>query len=268
MLRIILIFVIFLVLFIYKINAKELNESDSLSQNTFISENLILAKKVSTDTIVVRKIWSQNSYVKQSIAPFSFAASSLFILAFPNLKYRIQERLNWDKNEKVILYDDYLRYAPIGVGAILSLCGVKSSHPLLHQIGLIGVSYIVADFVVYRTKLATKIKRPNSPNEDSFPSQHTSVAFLAATVLHHEMGNESPWISIGGYATAAWVGYARIARNRHYASDVLMGAAVGTFFTNITYWTYDAISPNFKKNICITPLIQSNQFEMQLSFNF
>jgi len=210
-----------------------------------------------------------NLYLRQSIVPVCLATTSLGILAFPTLKYSIQDQLNWNKAETVVLYDDLLRYVPMGATALLSITGVKGKHPVLDQIALGGLAYILADFVVYRTKVATHVTRPApSTDQTSFPSQHTSIAFVGATMLHREFGRISPWISVAGYTTAAWVGYARIARNRHFMTDVLMGAAVGTMVTNATYWMYDSLMPKLKEKLSMRPNLGPEGAEIQLSYNF
>lgn len=65
-------------------------------------------------------------------------------------------------------------------------------------------------------------KRSNS----SFPSGHTTAAFAAATVFAVEFRNK-PVIPIVAYSIATLVGVSRITENKHWASDVLAGAALG-----------------------------------------
>ena len=59
----------------------------------------------------------------------------------------------------------------------------------------------------------------------SLPSGHTSIAFSSAGYLFARSRN--PWIGWGGVAVASTVGMARIYRDRHWLSDVIMGAGVG-----------------------------------------
>lgn len=60
----------------------------------------------------------------------------------------------------------------------------------------------------------------------SFPSGHTTVAFAAATVFAMEYRNK-PWVPILSYSAASLIGVSRITENRHWATDVLVGAALG-----------------------------------------
>ncbi|MCB0805341.1 MAG: phosphatase PAP2 family protein [Bacteroidales bacterium] len=69
---------------------------------------------------------------------------------------------------------------------------------------------------------------PLTTNFTSFPSGHTSVSFAMATVL--ALGyKDKPWVGITGYSVAALVGISRINDGKHWASDVVAGAALGSF---------------------------------------
>lgn len=60
----------------------------------------------------------------------------------------------------------------------------------------------------------------------SFPSGHATQAFaLAAVVSAHY---RQPWVRVTSFFIAGCVGFARIQLNKHYASDVVFGALVGT----------------------------------------
>jgi membrane-associated phospholipid phosphatase len=60
----------------------------------------------------------------------------------------------------------------------------------------------------------------------SFPSGHTTAAFSAATVYAMEYKNR-PWIPILSYSAATLIGLSRITENKHWFSDVFVGAALG-----------------------------------------
>ncbi|OWP28296.1 phosphoesterase [Porphyromonas gingivalis] len=83
--------------------------------------------------------------------------------------------------------------------------------------------------------------RPDGTAANSYPSGHTATAFACATFFHLEYGSRSPWYSMAGYTLASLTGISRIVNNRHWASDVLCGAAVGILVGELGYWISDLI---------------------------
>ena len=78
--------------------------------------------------------------------------------------------------------------------------------------------------------------RPDRSENNSFPSRHTSWAFTASTVISNELYRYSPWWSLGAQAVATAIGFDRVVERRHYASDVVAGAALGIASTELAYW--------------------------------
>jgi membrane-associated phospholipid phosphatase len=62
---------------------------------------------------------------------------------------------------------------------------------------------------------------------DSFLSGHTTEAFTLASVITEHY--PAVWVKVAAYGLAGTVGYARLNNNRHWTSDVLAGAVVGTY---------------------------------------
>jgi membrane-associated phospholipid phosphatase len=95
---------------------------------------------------------------------------------------------------------------------------------------------------------------------NSFPSGHTTLAFAYSTVMANEVDNIF-W-KVGWYTAAGLVGYSRIYHNQHWASDVLMGAAIG-YFSGEFVSNHDA-NNNKKVKLSLYPLPGGLAF--QLSF--
>jgi membrane-associated phospholipid phosphatase len=78
--------------------------------------------------------------------------------------------------------------------------------------------------------------RMEKRNVSSFFSGHTTAAFTAAVFtgytygLKHPGSRSAPWVWAGSLATAGAVGGLRIAAGKHFPSDILAGAAVGSLF--------------------------------------
>jgi membrane-associated phospholipid phosphatase len=108
-----------------------------------------------------------------------------------------------------------------------------------------AVSVVATATATQLLKTVTSRQRPNdSSSNDSFPSGHTSFSFAASTFLARRFSDEHPgrWddASVLFYLPAIWVGVDRVEGQRHFASDVVAGAALGFFMTN---WIYNAHYP-------------------------
>jgi membrane-associated phospholipid phosphatase len=97
--------------------------------------------------------------------------------------------------------------------------------------------------------------RPDKSDSKSFFSGHSSTAFCTASYLSLELGDwferwestrSNPMLkrglqigsTVGLYGVAAYVAYARLKENKHYFSDVAVGAVVGTVVGALVYKTY------------------------------
>lgn len=137
--------------------------------------------------------------------------------------------------------DDYIQYAPLATQLTLGMCGVKGRSKNRWQILVTdAMAAAMMAAVVNGMKYSINRTRPNGADA-SFPSGHTATAFMGAALLAHEYGHKSVWIPIAGYTVATATGIMRILNNRHYASDVLVGAAIGIATAELAYWASDAI---------------------------
>jgi membrane-associated phospholipid phosphatase len=80
----------------------------------------------------------------------------------------------------------------------------------------------------------------------AFPSGHSTVAFALATSLAEELHNG--WATAALYAIATGTAWSRVYDERHWASDVVLGAAVGITTAKVVHgrWRlFGLCSPTF-----------------------
>lgn len=137
------------------------------------------------------------------------------------------------------------------IGTSMYALGRVAKNQKLASLGLHGTeALIIGEGVAMVVKSVVGRQRPSeepaNPNSyqfmrglrggdkyRSFPSGHTVSAFAAAAAVTAETSRNAPntrWI-VGPilYTGAALVGASRMYNNRHWASDVIVGAGIGTF---------------------------------------
>ena len=138
--------------------------------------------------------------------------------------------------------EDYgVAVLPLAASWVLKATGVESRSSLKRMLTANAIALAISGGVVKGLKLAVDEKRPDNHGNDGFPSGHSSFAFVGATILHREFGHHSPWISVGGYATATATQMLRLKHNRHWVHDTFVGAGIGVMSTNLAYFLTDKI---------------------------
>ncbi len=85
-------------------------------------------------------------------------------------------------------------------------------------------SFIATEVITLGLKHITHRRRPNGECCTSFPSGHTSKAFMGAAFIQKRYGG---YYAIPAWLGAAFVGYSRVHANKHHVTDVIAGAAIG-----------------------------------------
>jgi len=104
---------------------------------------------------------------------------------------------------------------------------------------------ILTEILVEPIKFASHRTRPDGSNNQSFPSGHAAVTFATATVIERHLGWRK---SLLGYGIASYVAMSRIHDNKHYLSDVIFGAAVGSIAGRTVvhhaadYWAFTPVA--------------------------
>ena len=166
--------------------------------------------------------------------------------------------------------DDYTQYAPIATMYLADLAGIKSKNHWFDQTKYLLISNIISSAITHSLKNIIAKTRPNGELH-SFPSGHTALAFTNAAVLYQEFHQTSPLIAYSGYAFAVSTGSFRMLNNKHWLSDVLMGAGIGILATELVYTIEPLKNFNpFKKseNISFFPTINESNYGFYFSYNF
>lgn len=157
-------------------------------------------------------------------------------------------------------YDDYLQYAPAALMLGLKIGGVRGRSSWGRMLVSDAFSVALMAGAVNSLKYTCRMPRPDGSNNKSFPSGHTATAFMAATMLHKEYGGRSPWYSIAGYSMATVTGVSRMLNNKHWLSDVLVGAGIGILSVELGYLFADLIFKDkglteFEQDFFLRPLL-------------
>lgn len=138
-------------------------------------------------------------------------------------------------------FDNYTQYVPAAVMLGMKALGVESRSSWSRMMASDAMSAVIMASVVQSIKHTTNVMRPDGSDNHSFPSGHTAMAFMTATMLTKEYGHISPWIGVGAYSFASATGLMRIANNKHWMSDVLTGAGIGILSTELGYYLGDLL---------------------------
>lgn len=154
-----------------------------------------------------------------------------------------------DPNNVAMHIADVSQFLPAATALGLNLAGVHGKHRALRATTLLVETELVMVAMVVPLKHSINETRPDGGTL-SFPSGHTAQAFAAATFLHKEFGHRSVWYSIAAYSLASTVGICRMISNRHWMSDVMVGAGIGTLATNVVY----LLHRDRKNSLTVTPV--------------
>ena len=139
----------------------------------------------------------------------------------------------------LIKHDDkLLRNAGVVIGATVINFGITAA-----------LKYSInrdSPFVTYPD--ITQKSKAGSP---SFPSGHTSSAFVTATSL--SLAYPKWYIIIPSFTWAGTVGYSRMYLGVHYPSDVLAGAVIGAGSAWLSYEVNKKLNKNSRKKPCNCP---------------
>jgi membrane-associated phospholipid phosphatase len=168
-----------------------------------------------------------------------FAGATAGLIASDNWISRQIPASQVKRNQTI---SDYGTYSFIGAGAGAFLLGNLTRNDRMSEAGLLsGEAAINSTAVAYVFKNMTRRPRPFQANGtgrffqggSSFPSEHAAIAWSVASVMAHEYPGTLTRVLAYGLATT--VSATRVTGQQHFASDVIIGSALGWYFGRQVY---------------------------------
>jgi membrane-associated phospholipid phosphatase len=136
-------------------------------------------------------------------------------------------------------------YTLIPIVAGSYIYGAWRDNPKAREIGVLGTETLVDSLITVEVlKLVFGRDRPDDKHPgdfwaggSSFPSGHAIQVWSIASLLDHEYKHKRI-VGITAYSLAGIVSVARIAAQKHFASDVVVGGTMGWFIGRYVYDTH------------------------------
>ena len=151
-------------------------------------------------------------------------------------------------------------YTLIPIVAGSYVYGAWRDNPKGREIGVLGTESLLDSLIV--VGVLKEVFRRNRPDEKhpgdfwgggtSFPSGHAIQVWSIASLLDHEY-KHNKIVGITAYSLAGIVSAARIAAQKHFASDVVAGGTIGWFIGCYVYDTH--MSHLAHKHASLVPMI-------------
>lgn len=176
-------------------------------------------------------VWEDYLATPQVLLPLGFAISAA---AISHWDKRLQQHWfgllgnrGW--------YSDAGQYTLIGAVVLDGILLPGEGRNWWDEAWTIGEAYGAASLTAFVMKTGVKRPRPGAApgtgnGTHSFPSGHSTSSFTAATLIE---SNSGPLFGIPAYGLAGFVAFERVEEGRHFPSDVLAGAAIGTLSAGI-----------------------------------
>jgi len=136
-------------------------------------------------------------------------------------------------------------YTLIPIVAGSYVYGAWRDDPKAREIGVLGTESLLDSLIV--AGVMKEVFRRNRPDEKnpgqfwgggtSFPSGHSIQVWSIASLLAHEYRHKKI-VGITAYSLAGIVSLSRVAAQKHFASDVFAGGAMGWFIGRYVYDTH------------------------------
>ncbi len=181
--------------------------------------------------------WETKEWIEASLMSLAIVGTAAYL--DKPIHDQVQNNRNNTTDNIANIFEPFGAEYSLGILGAYYVAGMAFDDTKAKTIALDGISasFIASGIITPILKEIVGRSRPSQnqgtynfqpfSGNASFPSGHATQAFAVASVIAEH--NDALWIKAVSYGTASMVGYARIEQNAHYASDVLAGAAIGTF---------------------------------------
>ncbi len=226
------------------------------------------------------KIWSSPLKMNKKSMLFlgGLALTTVYLINRDNVSHKnIHEftlKNKWAKESSPIITQ--LGSTPLNLGLIgsLYLGGVLLKDDRARETARLTLKSLLHAIVVSQAlKYIFRRQRPYVENGvdrwfnhgrgsdyQSFPSGHTTTAWSVATVIAG-MYNDKPIVPVICYSLATLVGISRLTENKHWTSDVLVGAVLG-------YSIGRFVLRKHNKRFNVTPIVSYDRIGVSVSYAF
>lgn len=181
-------------------------------------------------------------HIPRKNSVYWLAAGTGLALAIHPLDDTLNDRLSTsDTAKNVFIAGKYIGSLPVLMGAAAStyLVGRQRGSRRAQHLGMDLIeATILSETITQGIKVAVRRERPIRDDGTraggfAFPSGHAAGTFAAATVLQQHLGWK--W-AVPTYTIASYVAMSRLVDDRHWASDVVAGAAEGIIVGRSVTW--------------------------------
>src|ERR1051325_7018493 len=138
--------------------------------------------------------------------------------------------------------------------------------------GVEAGAFLFTDFTTREFKEAIGRKRPDKRDAESMPSGHASSAFSGMALANRNLDyiDMNPYgrtgLKAANVALATTVSWARVEGQKHFPTDVLVGAAVGNFLTRFIYDAFLGLDADDRFSLYLEPASDGGKAFLSWSF--
>lgn len=167
-------------------------------------------------------------FSKDNIAPLAIGAAATGLSILPEQSVETYFLANPERAEQVAEPGEHIGNAELVAPVVAGLFAAglyRDGDPRFKATTYaLAQGFVVNGVVTAGMKAGFSRMRPDGSNDVSFPSGHTSMSFMWATVLSRNYGLK---VGLPAYAVAGYVGATRLQENKHHMTDIVAGATIG-----------------------------------------